>query len=256
MQTLLRLKRRLRHAYSDLRLIASGGKGLPVRLGGEAYFLLPECADGVDPAHEEPKYRLVLEEARPGMTVFDLGAHHGLYTLGLARRVGPTGRVVAFEPCPVNHRLVTRNVELNGFSPWVRVEPCAVSDRSGTAEIRFDEADFQSGNLRPAGEASPRRAQVPVTTLDAWCAEHDVYPQLVKVDVEGLELEVLRGADRLLRVRGPVLHVEFHAYWLPEPEAVVEFCLERGYQVMDEEGRPLPRERWRDAGHLLFRRQA
>lgn len=130
-----------------------------------------------------------------GSTVFDVGAHQGVYSLYLARRVGAAGRVVAFEPIRRNTEIAERNVELNGLEN-VEVVTAAVGARPGRARLNLD-----STAIAPDGSES-----VEVIALD----DRAERPALLKIDVEGYEAEVLRGARRILDDVRPHLLLELH----------------------------------------------
>ncbi len=137
----------------------------------------------------------------PGDTVFDIGANHGVYALALARRVGPTGRVLAFEPGADPASLLARAAELAGLS---RLDPrrVAVAERDGELALAGSGEE-----ARLAGDGRGRR--VPARRLDTvWreLGEPDV--ALLKVDVEGAEERVFAGARRLLTETSPVVMFE------------------------------------------------
>jgi len=136
---------------------------------------------------------------------FDLGAHIGQYTL----MASPLCRAVhSFEPVPVTFELLHRNVQANGLAN-VFANHCAVSDRSGDVTIyEGDVSNMDRSSLRPPAYTSGKSFVVPSLTLDAYVREHGDVPDLIKIDVEGAEISVLRGACNLLRERHPTLIVE------------------------------------------------
>jgi FkbM family methyltransferase len=141
---------------------------------------------------------------RPGDSVIDVGANIGIYTLLAARLVGPNGRVLSFEPSPESCRRLRENVALNE-AHCVTVQQIAISDRRGTMAFT---ADRDTGN-RFAFEASyaGNSITVPVTTLDD--ALGDIECSMAKIDAEGAEPLVLRGARRAIAQRHlPVLQLE------------------------------------------------
>ena len=127
----------------------------------------------------------------PGDEVWDIGAHKGYVAMALARRVGPSGSVVAFEPSATNLWFLRRHIDWNALDN-VRVLPVAVSDRDGHA--RFG-GRGSSITLR-LGRGIER---VRVGTLQTLKGDEDLKtPDLMKIDVEGEEGSVLRGAGDLL----------------------------------------------------------
>lgn len=156
----------------------------------------------------EPHVTALVEQLlHPGETAVDVGANIGFYTARFARRVGPAGRVHAFEANPVLVDRLERMIPLNGFSDCVRLHPVAVSDREGTA--RF----YLSDHLDTTGMSSLVRKtyledavsiEVPTTTLDRCAREQAIGPiALLKMDIEGAEIAALRGMEETLRARPP-----------------------------------------------------
>jgi FkbM family methyltransferase len=153
------------------------------------------------------EYAAFRAAARPGDLVIDVGANVGAYTLLFAHWVGPTGRVVAFEPAPDAAAGLRRHLALNALASRVEVHEMAVSDRSGTA---FFDAVAASGSNALVSAATASSLDVRTTTLDEFCSAGDLRPRVVKIDVEGAELSVLRGARRLLADPAVDIFVELH----------------------------------------------
>jgi FkbM family methyltransferase len=177
---------------------------IPLRLPYGAWWLAEKGAldhELMYNGFEETEMRFVRRLLRPGMTVLDIGAHHGLYTLLAAKRVGRRGRVIAFEPSPRERRRLAKHVRLNRCRN-VEVEACALGNESGEADL-FLVAGFRDwGNsLRPPAVAEPtRKVSVPVRRLDDVLAELGVeHVDFIKLDAEGGELAVLEGARKLLQ---------------------------------------------------------
>jgi FkbM family methyltransferase len=156
----------------------------------------------------EPHVTALVEQLlQPGETAVDVGANNGFYTALFARRVGPAGRVHAFEANPVLSDRLERMIALNGFSECVRLHPVAVSDREGTA--RF----YLSDHLDTTGMSSLVRKtyledgaciEVPTTALDRWARDPEIGPiALLKMDIEGAEIAALRGMEMTLRAQPP-----------------------------------------------------
>lgn len=161
-----------------------------------------------------------LEGIQPGETVYDIGANIGLYTLAAALHVGPEGMVYAFEPHVANAASLLRNVQCNGMGDRVRVLTCAVGSHEGLwpfhyASKRAGSSGSQLGS--PVDEHgktfAPAATELKwVTTLDWLVNDGQVqHPNRVKIDVDGQEPAILRGAHALLR-SGTVrsLQVEVH----------------------------------------------
>jgi FkbM family methyltransferase len=140
---------------------------------------------------------------KAGMTVVDLGANIGYYTLLASRLVGPSGVVYAFEPDPPMFAYLTRNVATNRCGNVITVN-AAVTDRSGTAS--FVSSESVRGWVVPA-PATVRTPVVKTVTLDAFFAARGWPPiHLIKLDVEGSEKSALQGMSEVC-ARNPGLHL-------------------------------------------------
>jgi FkbM family methyltransferase len=158
---------------------------------------------------ELAEWAFYLDYLKPGMIAFDVGAYLGEVTLLFSKLVGPTGRVHSFEPVDTTFRRLVSNIA--GFGRTnVDLNLAAVSNVCGPAMIYLfgpDSLSWSSLADRPLEDygipASSRTIQQTSTvTIDSYCRDHAIDSiDLLKVDVEGAELEVLRGADELLRSR-------------------------------------------------------
>lgn len=149
----------------------------------------------------EVEHKIILERVlRPGMTVFDIGANIGYYALMELGLLGPDGKLVAIEPSPSNVELLKRNLALNGFGS-VPVIQSAVSDTEGERAFHLSHQsnlgtfhDTGSGIQHLSGES----IDVPTMTVPQIAAEHGT-PDLLRMDVEGHEVEVIGGMLKDIR---------------------------------------------------------
>lgn len=170
---------------------------------------------------------------KPGGVFYDIGANVGFFSTIAARLVGPEGRVYAFEPSPVSARAARLNAERNGFS-HVEVIEAAVSDREGWASLKAGES---SATCRVEGGGGPVR----LISLDSYAAASAMRPpDVVMIDVEGAEVEVLRGMAETIRLHRPVVLCEVH--WLVEEFGRVRADIfdPLGYTAQTLTGEPLP----------------
>jgi len=145
-----------------------------------------------------------------GHVVVDVGANAGVFTVASADLVGPTGRVVAIEPNPVVLNRLRANVQQNGLDDRVAVLPVAVADRAGRGFIRIDSGNSITARVHVLEPGDPvTKETVCVARLDDALAEAGVKNvDILKVDVEGLELAVLDGgAATLARSQRVVVEV-------------------------------------------------
>jgi len=168
---------------------------------------------GGDASYEVNEQRFIRRFLRAGMTVIDAGANQGFYSLLAAGCVGPTGCVLAFEPVQSEFEKLGQNAEVNHYTN-ISAMNCAVGASVGETQFFVAEDGFGTFSSRKmlADDLKHLRrtaVRVPLTTLDAAAEEQKLTRcDLVKIDVEGGELEVLRGAERLLQRFRPLVMCE------------------------------------------------
>jgi FkbM family methyltransferase len=179
-------------------------------------------------------HRLIDREVSAGSVVVDVGAHVGYNALYAAARVGRGGRVYAVEPAPDNVEVLLRNIGSNHVSN-VAVIGCAAGGTHGTRDLYLRGAASAVNSLFPSSIYAQVTGAVPVTVapVDDLVAETNV--RLVKIDVEGAELDALAGMSRIISTPGIRLIVEWHPALQQaaghSPEALPEFLLARGFTL-------------------------
>jgi len=171
--------------------------------------------------------------------VADVGAFIGLYTLAIAQRVGANGRVVAFEPNPESHALLRSHVELNTLTDRVELHQLAVGAEEGVVALTVNRGSMAAITQRTDSSTVSVRC---VRLDDVW---GDRPLDVLKIDVEGYEEQVLRGATRLLsrQERPRVIFIEVHPYaWEASgtsSESLLLLLVDHGYRVTLLDGRPV-----------------
>jgi FkbM family methyltransferase len=181
------------------------GKGLFLNVGDSAAtYLLGTCDPQLQDFMQQSLFR--------GMTFYDVGANVGFYSMIAARLVDKTGNVISFEPLPENLRALEGNATANHF-PNIKIFPFALGCRNEEAIFLVSERPTW-GKLDGIGEPPDQYStniRVKVGRLDSLIAQYDLpNPDLVKIDVEGAEVEVLNGARQLLTRNRPIVIVELH----------------------------------------------
>src|ERR1700722_6025896 len=208
-----RFKDRLRPVYhAILNALTPEGRLTTVH---EDKIRLSAVLRPISGKHEPDVWHRLMDAVRPGDTCLDIGASIGLYTLGFANRLRGEGRVYSFEPDLSSYQLLQRHIALNNFSEIVCAMNLAVSDANRVLK-------FVSG-LGPTSHAAgpaERAACVSVASfsLDNVFAGTGIVPDVVKIDVEGLELEVLKGGAGILgqAKRPRLLYVDVHPWAWPK----------------------------------------
>lgn len=190
--------------------------------------------------YERPVQQALVALARPGDVCYDIGANLGFFSILLGRLVGPAGVVHAFEPVPANVAIVERNALLNDLGN-VRVVRVALTRSDGEAELLL--AQHVGGAVLADAGTPPDpagRLTVATATVDSLIGRGELAPpQLVKIDVEGAEMDVLLGMERTLREHAPKLVLEFDDATQSQCEGKVGAC--RGFlESLGYRTEPLP----------------
>jgi FkbM family methyltransferase len=150
------------------------------------------------------------EQIRPGMTVVDVGANIGYYTLLFADLAGPAGRVIAFEPDPDLFGAAVENVRRNGKRDTVRLHNCALGAQAGELYLLRGHVNSGDNRLRRADPESARAVAVRVMRLDDVLGAEKV--DWIKIDVQGWECDVFEGMRQTLARNRETLQVCFE-FW-------------------------------------------
>jgi FkbM family methyltransferase len=198
-----------------------------LRDDGRSYQLLLRRSDHLSESirrlerpYEFPLLRMSRALLSPGDIVVDVGANIGNHTLYWSEVAD--ANVVAFEPYPPALKILRRNVELNAAGARVQIHPLAVGSTAGCAAMELSD----SSNIGSARAVPASAGEITVTTLDGEVGPTKLV-RLLKIDVEGSELSVLRGATRVLLQR-PALILEAHT--LEQRRLLDEFLRPLGYR--------------------------
>ncbi len=147
---------------------------------------------------EEYERSLFSKSIKSGDTVIDIGAHIGTYTLIAAQKVGPKGKVYAFEPLLKNFELLKKNVETNGYQNVVLINK-AVSNKSGTSKLFLSNEDNYGDQRIYASQDNRKSLTIKTTTLDEFFKDKNKKINVIKMDIQGSEVLALKGATKLLK---------------------------------------------------------
>jgi len=231
---------------------------VPKMINGKLVLVAPELfrAESTEPHIHE----WIGETLGAGDTFLDVGAHYGWMSMTACNSVGPNGKVIAFEPSSPLLKLLKYNKTVNRLRQ-LEVVGKAVSEVPGNAVPFFltDDGDsylntlVQSVAARHSLESKTQSiARIETTTLDEYCTENQLYPKVIKIDVEGAELLVLRGAQTVLSECHPTLLLAIHPTWLPAGQHIDELfglLSNLGYRTIDSN---VVRYEGADFGDYLF----
>jgi FkbM family methyltransferase len=179
--------------------------------------------------YEQDEILFFKSELRPGTIVLDVGANIGLYSLIAAKIIGSDGKVFAFEPSIEAQHLLNANAVRNRLSSCIHLVPKAVSSQKGALHLFIDEDQLGSSS---AFRKTSKSYHVETTSIDDFCTEHKIMPSFVKIDIEGGELEALKGAQSLrdctlMFEHNPVLQKSFGR----SPDELLDYVFSRFKKV-------------------------
>jgi FkbM family methyltransferase len=232
-------KEELRPAWLALRRFLRPG-GRLARLNGVELRLDPAVSlpPGQAIDYEREFFTAFLDAIREGDVVLDVGANQGLHTVCAGLR---GARVYAFEPAPPALAILQKMVDINGTSAGTTLVAAVVGATDGET-VAFHAAPTAVG-WASAAYAPPgtREFLVPTVSLDSFCHRHNLLPRVVKIDVEGFEGEVLRGAKGILAKARPTVFCALHPEILEKigasPRQVVEMMEQLGYAARGPGGK-------------------
>jgi len=208
---------------------------------------------GIEP-HVSSLFCSMLEK---GMTVVDIGANIGYYTLLAAKRIGVRGQVISFEPDPFNYKRLVENVQMNGWNN-VKAFQLAVSDFNGEKKLNIPKLG-RSGSTFVIRSNIANSITVNTISLDSFLRDS---PDLIKIDVEGAELEVLRGMRNILAIGKVKLICEIHpallsslGYSTKEIEDLLKHYEYNIYLVKDDGSLLLMDKLLNRSAHYLFTKE-
>lgn len=177
---------------------------------------------------------LFSEYIKNGMTVVDVGANIGYYTLLAAKLVGPSGKVYAFEPEPKNFSILSKNISINNFRNVV-VLPKAASDKNDKAFLYLSETNNEGHRIYNLGEGR-KKIEIESVSLDDFFVGQEEKIDFIKIDVEGAEMAVLEGMRHILKCnRNIKIIIEFKPFILKkshfDPNEFLKILLNVGFKI-------------------------
>jgi methyltransferase, FkbM family len=156
--------------------------------------------------YSEDEVRVITSLLRPGDIAVEVGANIGALVIPMAKAVGPTGAVVAYEPQRIVHQMLCANIALNGLTNVI-AKHAAASDAPGTLHVPILDPTKQLnfGDVALERWTEDTGVKVPAETIDSLGLTSC---RLIKADVQGMEASVLRGATRTIAAHRPALYIE------------------------------------------------
>jgi FkbM family methyltransferase len=203
-------------AWDEFRYAIGANQTLQIRPGWSlvchpASYRAAYQAQDSDP-EQVAEFDSFIRNSSPGMLLFDIGAHFGLFSLAALHYGGPSARSIAVDPSPMATRFTKLQAGLNRVSDRLHVIQASAGDQSGWQDMVSVGVLASGYYVAPSKEhAGAELTRSRVLTLDQLAQEFDVVPTHIKIDVEGYEAAVLRGGKNLLNhTSAPLLFVELH----------------------------------------------
>lgn len=214
--------------------------GKEVRLPTRFYRFFPDN-------YEKDNFRFFFNAVKPGDTVLDFGAHIGLFAAMASKAVGANGKVYAFEPSPSTNELLKKTVVINNASSIITTFQKAIGGTVGKTTFFVGEQADNANSLVNYKEDRPFRGiDIEVTTIDTFVKEQQLQKiDFIKIDVEGVEYDAMRGAVETFKKFKPKAILAIH----PEPvkakgdslEAIYDLVKELNYTALYED-KPISRQ--------------
>ncbi|MDH4452071.1 MAG: FkbM family methyltransferase [Verrucomicrobiota bacterium] len=189
------------------------GRGIPRAINGEPEIRLVPMCRFLSSSYEPDVWSWLKQRTVPGSIILDVGAQFGLYSMLAARHIGADGRIFAFEPSPDTVAVLRRHLTNNGMTDCVEIVQAAVGPEEG--EVTFYMAGTHPSNTLAPTTVDPvmlTPVKVKAITVDGFCRQRHLKPTILKIDVEGWELQVLRGATEVVQDPALTICVEMHPY--------------------------------------------
>lgn len=231
--------------YTSFLEFITFGRGIPRAINGEPEIRLVPMCRFLSSSYEPDVWNWLKQRTVPGSIILDVGAQFGLYSMLAARHIGANGRIFAFEPSPDTVAVLGRHLKNNRMSDRVEIVQAAVGPEEG--EVTFYMAGTHPSNTLAPTTVDPVKltpVKVKAITVDGFCRQRQLKPTILKIDVEGWELQVLRGATEVVQDPGLTICVEMHPYaWESAGYTAADFTIfveANGFEIVPLTGQASP----------------
>ncbi|HKZ67502.1 MAG TPA: FkbM family methyltransferase [Chitinophagaceae bacterium] len=224
--------------YKIFDLVTSG-KGIKRNISGFSLRLPSRYYKYFKQDYELNNINFLNNQVEKGMTVIDIGAHIGLLSTIIAQKVGNSGKVYSFEPTPSTFQLLQKTIAINNHKEIIIPFNKAVSDKSGTTTFYItDKAAHNSNSLANTKRENVKEyaIEVNLVSVDDFALENKLSKiDLIKIDAEGAELSVLKGAEKTIDTFKPKILLALHPPSIisfgDSLPAIWDFAVSKGYKV-------------------------
>ena len=165
--------------------------------------------------------------------ILDIGAHIGLVTLPLTSQISSEGLIHAFEPSDINRKYLKKHIKLNKLNN-VKIVDFLVGNKN-LDQISFYESSVPSGKNSIIQRLSSNKLNKKQITIDTYCQENQLIPDIIKIDVEGYEMHVLDGCNETINVHKPIIILSVHPSQISKmsqnPNDIKTFAIQNNYNI-------------------------
>lgn len=223
-------------AYKVLHILTLG-RGLKITVNGFTLRFPTRYFRRFPANYEADNYEFLRKHCGKGQTVIDVGAHLGLFSICAWQCTGRTGKVYSFEPTRTTFDLLQETIRINGARNHVKALQAAVADQKGKVTFYIGEAKTDVANSLVADPERKRNSyEVPMVALDEFVEKNNAgHIDFIKIDAEGAELSVLKGARKILTEHRPVCILGMHPSSIykfgDSAKAIWDFIRDVNYRV-------------------------
>ena len=234
------LRKAIREIARAVYVRAFRRRGVVVRINSRRYRVSSSIARGLPPRIDAPALRYWLEAVRGQKVAVDAGANVGIWSILAAREMPAGATILAIEPSPATFQILADCARVADGPATIIPFQGALGDHRGAARFIIDGPSSATNHLGTSSDEG-KSVEVALVSLDEVLATRGLNPSVIKVDVEGAELLLLRGAGSTMRRLRPTVVLELH--WGRElgstPKAILQLAREYRYVLADENGDPV-----------------
>lgn len=249
----------MRKGFRVVYYLLRGRRGVPRSVNGRTYRFSAHVARGIPETIAEPMLEVWIDLTRGARVAFEVGAHVGTYALICSMTAPKGSRIYGFEPSPETYRILCDTARLNRLQGGhADIIPVNKACGATTGVVSFIRDGVKETNRLASAAGQPGNVEVEVITLDAFCEEHAVVPEVMKIDAEGAEVMVLEGMRGVLQANDIVVLIELHhILWHlfdVTGDGLLALVHELGYELYGSDGLVLTRDRIASAGFALMQK--
>lgn len=232
------MKKIFKFIYYNIIDVINLGKGVKRNINNVSLRFPTKVSRYYESNYEAENFQFAQTNIKKGDTVLDLGAHIGLFSVAASQWVGQGGKIISCEPTNSTYQILKQTLQLNNCNNVIPLQ-YAISSTIGETTFYTDgntEACNSNSLIKNNLTDKSKEQLVQTTTIDNLCKVNGLRPKFIKLDIEGFELEGLRGAKEVLLKEKPFWIIGIHPQFLKEKgdkiEEIYQLLKESGYKIL------------------------